>query len=180
MQSDALLNFVQPGGSATAVGSAGAVVPIGNVIDLLGNGSGSAPTSIIGNVSTFGHDPGIGRVKPVVQIIVGTSFTTANSATAVFALQYAADAGSPSYVPGTWYISSATEPHAASVMVAGARINMGFTPAPPEVPRPRFIRLVLIVPSATNFNAGAINFAGPVMVADTLAFRQQPRNYAAA
>ncbi|MGE5148487.1 MAG: hypothetical protein ACM3II_00080 [Rhodospirillaceae bacterium] len=178
MQSDALTNFVQPQGAATAVGAAGVVVPIGNVIDMLGVGSGNAPPGIIGRTTLWGHDPGIGMVKPVLQISIGTTFTTSNAATGAFALQYAADTGAGGgYVPDTWYTSSQTQAHAVGVLTAGTLLSMDVTPAPPEVKTPRFVRLALIVPAATNMDAGSINFAGLTMGPEQNATVNMPNNY---
>lgn len=176
MQTDALNNFVAPAGSATAVGAAGAAVQIGDIIDMLGVGSGNAPPGIIGNATLWGHDPGIGR-KPVLQISIGTSFATGNAATGAFALQYAADAGSPTYAPDTWYTSSQTNAHAVAALTAGTMLTMDVTPAPPEVTNPRFVRLVLIVPAATNMNAGVVNFAGLTMGPEQNVTKNTPNNY---
>ncbi len=182
MQLDALTNFIQPGAAAQSmVGAAGAEIQIGNIIDLLGNGSGQAPTSIIGNTTTWGHDPDIGRVKPVIQINIGTAFTTGTAATGRFCLEYAADTGSAGgYVPGTWYVSSATEAHAVSQLTANQVLVMDLTPAPPEVPRPRFVRLTMQVPAATNMTAGTVTFAGLTMAADQNASKQAANNYVVA
>lgn len=182
MQLDALLAFVQPGATPqTAVGAAGAEIQIGQIIDLLGNGVGNAPTNIIGNTSVFGVDPGIGRVKPEIYISLGTGFTTGNAATGQFALEYAADQGvAGGYQPSTWYVSSETEQHAASVLTAGQVIRMDITPAPPEVPTPRYVRLTLKVPAATNFSAGTISCAAVTMARDDQVNRYMPNNYTVA
>src|SRR5579863_8182505 len=102
MQLDALLNFVQPNAMPVSlVGAAGASISIGGVIDLLGSGVGTAPQGIIGNTTLWGDDPGIGRVKPDIQITIGTAVATGNGATTAFALQYAADTGAAGgYQPG--------------------------------------------------------------------------------
>lgn len=182
MQLDALVSFLQFGAPpVSAVAAAGATIPIGNVIDLLGNGVGQAPTAIIGNTTLWGADPGIGRVKPEIFANVGTAFATSDSCTAQFSLQYAADTGAAGgYLPGTWYDSSQTQAHAASVMTAGQVIRMDITPAPPEVPTPRFVQLVMKTPSGEVFTAGTITSAGVTMARDDNTSKNQAANYVVA
>lgn len=182
MQLDALTNFVQPGATpVTMVGAAGTAIQIGQTIDLLGAGVGVAPPGIIGNTTLWGVDPGIGQIKPVISIYIGTAATTGTAATGQFALQYAADQGSAgAYQPDTWYTSSETEAHAASVLSAGQQVKLDLTPAPPEVPTPRFVRLLMKVPTATNFTAGTVVFAGLTMARDDQTNRQAANNYVVA
>lgn len=177
---DALDTFI--GANATpvsVVAATGATIPLGNVIDLLGNGVGQAPTNIIGNTTVWGEPgTGIGRVQPAIQINIGTAFVNGTSTpTATFALQYAADAGSPTYQPGTWYTSSATNAHATAEMTADQVFWMDITPPPPEVTTPRFMRLVLITPAGTNYSAGTVAFAGKTMVPDQDVNKSVPNNY---
>ena len=163
------------------VGAAGAEIAIGQVIDLMGSGVGTAPANTIGNTTVWGHDPGIGRVKPEIQINVGTAFTTASAATGRFCLQYAADQGAAgAYQPSTWYVSSATEAHAASALPANTVIKMDVTPAPPEVTAPRFVRLTMQVPAATSMTAGTVTFAGMTMARDDNTTKYAPGNYVVA
>lgn len=182
MMTDALTNFIQPGATPQSmVGGAGVKIQIGQIIDLLGVGAGNAPPGIIGNTTVWGVDPGIGRVKPEIQISVGTAFATANAATGQFALEYAADQGAAgAYQPSTWYVSSQTEQHAVAQLPAGQVIRMDVTPAPQEVPAPRFVRLTLKVPTGTNMNAGTVSFAGLTMARDDNTTKNQPANYVVA
>jgi len=182
MQLDALTNWVQPGATPVSmIGAAGVEIQIGQVIDLLGSGVGTAPQGIIGNTSVWGHDPGIGRIKPEIQINIGTAFTTGTAATGRFCLEYAADQGAAgNYQPSTWYVSSATEAHAAAALAANAVIKMDVTPAPPEVPAPRFVRLTMQVPAATNMTAGTVTFAGLTMARDDNTTKFAPNNYVVA
>lgn len=182
MQLDALNCFVLPGATPQSVVAAdGVEVQIGSLIDLLGSGVGTAPQGIIGNTTLWGHDPGIGRVKPVIQVTVGTAFTTGNAAAGTFALEYAADLGAAgNYQPDTWYVASETQAHAVSVLSASQVINMDVAPAPPEVPRPRFVRLTVKPGTGAHFTAGTITFAGLTMAADQNAVKNAANNYVVA
>lgn len=182
MQLDSLTNFIAPGSTpVSAVGAAGATIALGAPLDLLGSGVGTAPANIIGNTSVFGVDPGIGRIRPDIQINIGTAFATGNAATATFALQYAADQGAAGgYQPSTWYTSSETNAHAVGALPANTVIRMDITPAPPEVPTPRYVRLILYPPAATNMSAGTITFAGLTMMRDDQVNRQAAGNYTVA
>lgn len=175
---DSQLNFVSYAGAAQSmVAGAGVAVVLGDVKDLLGQGAGTAPANIIGNATVFGEDPGIGRIRPVIQITIGTAFTTGNSATANFALQYAADAGSPTYQPGTWETATETGAKAVSEMTANQVLKLDWAAAPPNVQRPRFVRLVMLVPAGTNLSAGTVSFAGLTMARDDQAQKNQGKNY---
>ena len=182
MQTDAITNFIAPGAvPQSVVGAAGIEIQLGQTLDLLGNGVGQAPTDTIGNTTVWGADPGIGREKPVIQINIGTGFTTGTSATGTFRLEYAADQGAAgAYQPSTWYVSSETMAHAVGVLVANAKIRMDLTPAPPEVPNPRFVRLTVYPASGADFTAGTVTFAGLVTTPDDQANKNQAANYVVA
>jgi hypothetical protein len=183
MQLDALLNFVQPGQApVSAVGAAGAVVQIGAIIDLLGPGVGVAPPGIIGNTSLWGHDPGLGRVKPEINIHIGTAFATGNAATGEFAIQYAPDTGAAGgYQPGTWEDAETTGFKLVAELAANTVLRMDLPPAPPLTLMPRFMRLIMRPPAATNMNAGTVTFAGPTMARDEhQTMKQYPSNYVVA
>ncbi len=168
MQIDSKLEFV-PHASApqTVVGAAGATITFTGVIDLLGSGTGTAPSNIIGNAALFG-DPGegIGRTKPDIQITIGTAFTTGTAATANFALQYAPDLGTPTFLPGTWETAAETGAKPVSEMTANQVLRLAMPPTPPNTPRPRFMQLVMLVPAATNMTAGTVSWAGIVFARD--------------
>jgi hypothetical protein len=182
MQLDALTTFVYANGTPqSVVGAAGAAIPLGQPIDLLGQGVGTIPQNIIGNTSVFGVDPGIGRIRPEIQINIGTGFTTGNAATGTFALQYAADQGAAgNYQPATWYTSSETQAHAVSVLTPGQIIRLDVTPAPPEVLTPRYVRLICYPPAGENFSAGTVSAAFMTMARDDQANRQAASNYTVA
>lgn len=180
---DNQVSFVGLGAAAASlVGAAGALVQVGDVIDLLGVGVGVAPPSIIGNRASgfYGVDPGVGRTKPRCAIYIGTSLATGNSATAEFALQYAPDTGSSGgYLPGTWEDGATGGAKAVAEYAAGVLAQLDLPPAPPSTQTPRFVRLVMRVPASTNLSAGTVIFAGLVMGLDEQAQRQAPNNYTA-
>src|ERR1700761_2615456 len=104
MRTDATWTFISTAAPFSLVGAAGANLPT-NPIDMLGLGAGVAPTDIIGTVSTWGTDFGISAGKmgtPKLQVSIGTSLATANACTLNLAIQFAPDAGSPTYQPGAW------------------------------------------------------------------------------
>lgn len=179
MMLDAALTFVSPNGPPqSVVGAAGAALQLGGVIDLLGQGVGQAPAGIIGNASFFGQDTNTGIWKLDFQLGIGTSFTTGTSATGNFAIQVAPDTGSAGgYLPGTWETAAETGAKAASELVANTIIRMAMPPAPPATLRPRYMRLLLSVPSATDFTAGTVSSAFFVQGRDDLQNKQAANNY---
>lgn len=181
MMIDSRLEFCPHAGAAqTLVGAAGAEITFTGIIDLLGSGSGTAPSNIIGNATLFGEDPGIGRMRPEVQITIGTALTTGTAATARFTLQYAPDAGTPTYLPGTWEVAVASNAYPVSEMTAGAVVRFAMPVTPPNTPRPRFMQLTMQVPAATNMTAGTVSWAGIVFARDDLAQKNAARNYVVA
>lgn len=185
MQVDQQLTFVGLGAAAVSlVGAAGAAVVIGNPLDLLGLGVGVAPQGVIGNPFNgfYGVDPGPGMLKPTFSGRIGTALATGNAATAEFVLQVAPDTGAAgNYQPGTWEDWVTTGARAVGDFAANSKVRMDLGPAPNNTPVPRFIRLLLRVPAATNLNAGTMTFAGLVMADDDLGNVQQaPVGYAVA
>jgi hypothetical protein len=182
MQIDSKLEFVpHTGAPQTVVGAAGATITFTGIIDLLGEGVGTAPGSIIGNATLFG-DPGegIGRTKPDIQISIGTAFTTSNAATANFAIQYAPDSGTPTYLPGTWETAAETGAKPVSECTANQVFRLAVPPAPPNTQRPRYMQLVVLIPAATAMTAGTVSWAGIVFARDDLAVRQGAKNFTVA
>jgi hypothetical protein len=179
MRIDASLAFVPIGGNLSLVGAAGVAIPAPNVIDLLGQGVGTAPTNIIGNVSTFGADLGIGAMKAQLECTVGTAFTTSNSATLNVQVQAAPDAGAGSgYQPGTWQTLVETGPITAAQLTANQVIaRFDWPPAFPANLRPRYVRLLFSPLAATNFTAGTIANAIITTVRDEQANRYAANNY---
>ena len=181
MRLDSTLAFVALGSPLSIVAASGVAIP-SQVIDMLGNGVGVAPTSIFGTTTTWGADEGIGAFRPELMVAMGTAATTSNSATLNVQLQAAADQGAAgNYQPSTWYTLAETGTIAASSLTANAIIaRLPWLPAFPINLRPRFLRLNFAVASATAFTAGTIAFAIPTFVRDDLNQKNQPKNYVVA
>lgn len=179
MLTDALLNFVPQGQIISMVGAAGVAIPIGNPIDILGSGSGTPPANIIGTQSAiFGAETGVGQNKPVVLLTVGTAFTTSNSATLTVAFQGAPDTGSAGgYLPGAWQTYEATATLTAAQLTAGQGIRLEWPVTFPDNAEPRFLRLLGVVASATNFTAGTISNAVVTMARDDQSNKYAQRNF---
>jgi hypothetical protein len=179
---DAQTAFVLPNSAFSLVGGAGAIVQIGNIVDLLGVGVGVAPPNIIGNRSVYGVDPGIGLMKNEVEIDLLAALATGNSATAEFAIQYAIDSGaSGGYQPGTWEDANTTGIKAVGAFPAGTQIRMDLPPSPADMqlPPPRFVRAIMRPSAAANLNAGTVAFAGIVPARTDLVNKNAPNNYQA-
>ena len=174
---DASLQFVPLGSAMSLVGGAGVNLPSG-IIDLLGQGVGTAPQNIIGNVTLFGTDLGIGDDRLLLECTIGTALVTATSATLTIAIQAAVDLGTPTYQPGTWQTLVQSPAITAAQGTAGARVaRLDWPPAFPEGLQPRYMRLLAIVPSATDFTAGTLSFAGWTSDRDDYAVQYAARNY---
>lgn len=180
MMTDALAMFVPIGGNLSLVAGAGINVPSTLVYDILGLGVGVAPTNdIIGAVTVFGSDTGLGGMKAQVEAVIGTAPTTSNSATLNVAFQGAIDNGSAQ--PGTWNTFVETGPIAVANLTAGTVIaRFDWPPAFPANLQPRFLRLLFQVPAATNFTAGTISSAIVTLVRDDYGIKFQPKNYVVA
>ena len=194
MRSDASLAFVPIGGNLSLVGGAGVLIPSSNIIDLLGQGVGTAPQNIIGNTAAtgfnsgnFGTDVGIGRYLAQVQVALGsTTVTTSNSATLNVQFQGAEDPGSgSSYTPSTWqtfaetgYLTLTQLNNAITQGYPIARFD--FPPAFPANFAPRFLRLAFQPLAATNFTAGIIAYALVTTVRDDLGQKYAAKNFAVA
>lgn len=183
MYNDALLAFAPIGANQSMVGAAGASIvlaPGGVALDLLGAGVGVAPPNIFGtSFSTFGADIGIGVRKPLLAIAVGTAFATGNAATWNLAFQLAADQGAAgNYQPSTWYTAEETGPQAVGDAAANAIIaRFDWPPAFPTTLRPRYARLLMKFPAATNLSAGTIAYAIVTLDRDDLSIRNAQRNF---
>jgi hypothetical protein len=183
MRLDSQLSFVPLGAPLSLVGGAGIAIPSTNVIDMLGQGVGTAPSNlIIGNVAVFGTDMGIGTNRPELEVTIGTAATTGNSATLNVALQAAIDSGSGGgYLPGTWNTIVETGPIAAANLTANQTIaRFPWLPVFPAGLRPRYLRLLFSPAAATNFTAGTINFALVTFVRDDQANRYAAKNFTVA
>lgn len=180
MISDALVNFIPPGAPLSLVGGAGVAIPSA-VYDELGQGVGTAPQVIIGTRTLFGADYGVGE-KPLIDVAVGTPFTTANAATLQVALQGAPDTGAGGgYLPGAWTTLIQTGLIPVSQLTAGAIIaRLNFAMAVPPSALPRYLRLLFSPASATNFTAGTIAFAIVTMVRDDWSAQYAAKNFTVA
>lgn len=179
MRIDSQWSFIPTSAPLSLVAGAGVNIA-SNVIDLLGQGVGTAPQNIIGNVSLFGTDMGIatGLLTPKLQAVIGTGLVTANSATLNLAFQLAPDTAN-TFQPGTWQTVEETGALTAAQLAAGTVFaRFTFPPVFPATLRPRYARLLGQIPSGTNFTAGTISFAGIVPTRDDYASEQQAaRNY---
>jgi hypothetical protein len=180
---DGQLSFIAPGSTLSLVGGPGVSIPSPLTLDLLGAGVGVAPPNIIGNVSTFGADIGIGgHLRPEIMCALGAACTTANGATLNTALQAAADPGAAgNYTPTSWTTVAETGPVAAANLTAGQILaRFPFLPAFPANLRPRFLRLLFQIVAGTNFTAGTVSFATVTLVRDDLAQKFAAKNFSVA
>ena len=178
---DALLSLVPIGGNLSLVAGAGVAIPSTNVIDLLGVGPGNAPPNIFGNATTFGEDPGIGRLRPEIACGIGQGLAGPGGTGLNFALQYAPDTGlGGGYQPGAW--QTAVETGILPLALLGANAKIGrfpWLPAFPDGARVRFVRGLFTV-SGGPLTAGTIAFCGVTMSRDDQSNRQSARNYSVA
>lgn len=179
MRLDQSLMFVANGAAPLSmVGAAGANIA-SNTIDLFGLGVGVAPTNIIGNVTLWGSDLGVGGgdANPRLQVTTGVAFVTANACTLNLALQMAPDT-LPNHQPGAWQTVNETGPLTAAQLLANTVIaRFDWPPAFPQNLQPRYARLLGQVPAAENFTAGTISFAGITLVRDDYNVQNAARNY---
>lgn len=182
MFTDALLNFVPINGNLSMVGADGVAIPSPNVIDLLGQGVGTAPAVIWGTPAVFGAPDamGVGGARPELNVAVGTTFTTGNSATLNVALQAAADSGAGGgYLPSTWNTLVETGAIAVAQLVAGTIIaRFPWLPPFPANLRPRYLRLLFSPATSTHFTAGTIASALVTPVRDDQFNKYAARNFA--
>lgn len=187
---DALVTFVGIGGNLSLVGGAGIPIASG-IVDLLGNGVGQAPTSIIGNVTVFGTDEGVGGKRPELNITIGAALTGAVGTTLKAALQAAIDTGvGGNYQPGTWTDIVSQDNIALANITGGATagsviFRSPFLPTMPANLRPRYLRLLFSpqlagATPAGLFTAGTISSALVTMVRDDQANKFAAANYTVA
>lgn len=172
---DASLSFV-PIGAPQSLADVVGDYPSTNLIDLLGQGAGTAPANIIGNATTFGEDAGIGGVRPEINVVVGTSFVSGGGGTLNVKLQAAADTAG-TYLPGAWQTLGETGPIAVANLASGTVIaRFPFLPAFPANLNPRYLRLLFTIATAT-ITAGTIAAALVTMVRDDQANRFAASNF---
>lgn len=174
---DALTNFVPLGSPLSIVAGAGVAVA-STPLDELGSGVGTAPQNIIGTRTLFGADLGVGE-KPLIDVTVGTAFTTATAATLQVALQGAPDTGAGGgYLPGAWTTLIETGLIPVTQLTANAIIaRLELAMAVPPSALPRFLRLLFQTPSGASFTAGTISFAGLTMVRDDYSIAYAAKNF---
>jgi hypothetical protein len=173
MMLDASLTFVPAGVPASMVVGGVATTQLGQWIDLLGQGVGTAPMNIIGNTTVFGEDVGIGIWKLDLQINNGTAPLGGDNN---FALQGAIDTGlSGGYQPGTPETFAETGSKTPAQLPANSVLRMAMPPTPPDMPTPRFIRLVSV--SSAAVTAGTVAAAFMVQGRDDLQNRFAANNY---
>lgn len=179
MRLDSQLNFVPA--PLSCVGATGASFPSPNVIDLLGQGVGTAPQNIIGNAATFGEDIGVGggSVEPELMCTVGTAFVTGGSATLNVQLQASADSGvGGGYQPASWVTLEETGAISAANLTANQVIaRFDWPPNFPANLGARYLRLNFVTPSGQQFSAGTIAFAGFTLVRDDQSQKYATKNY---
>lgn len=188
MFTDGQLAFVPLGTPLSLVGAAGVTFPSTNIIDLLGNGVGVAPTSIIGSTrSVYGVDAGVGGLRPELNISVGTAFTGATGQQLKVALQGAPDPGAAgNYTPTTWTDIVSQDGIALANLTANAVIfRAPWLPDMPPNLQPRFLRLLFSPMTATalpsgSFTAGTIASALVTTVRDDYAARYAAKNFTVA
>lgn len=156
---DALLSFVPIGSPLSLVAGAGVNIPSSVTIDLSGAGLGVTPPSYWGTTTSFGQADAMGvGERPELAIAIGTALATGNSATLNAALQAAADNGSNQ--PLTWKTIGESGAQTPADLIANTVFcRLPWLPPFPAGLRPRFLRLLFQVPSATNFTAGTISSA---------------------
>jgi hypothetical protein len=178
MYTDATLNLIPPSAPLSLVVGAG-VSPTSAVLDLLGQGVGTAPQAVIGTSPTFGIDFGIGDNRVELAIAIGTSLATSNGATLNVALQLAPDTGAAGgYQPGTWQTVGETGPMTVAECASQNFVaRFPWLPSIPEGLQPRYAQLLFQIPPTENFTAGTIAYAVITTDRDDLAQRFAPRNY---
>jgi hypothetical protein len=175
MLTDSKLAFVLPGNPLSFIGGVDVASPL--IIDLLGNGVGQPPASIIGNKSVFGVDAGVGDHRPEIDTVIGDDALTSSSATLNIALQGAVDTGAGGgYQPGTWTTIVETGPLAAATLISGyVAGRFPFLPYPTSA-LPRYLRILFQVATGT-FTQGSIAFSVVTFVRDDNANKYAASNF---
>ena len=174
MRIDALLSFVPLGAPLSLIGGSGVTVR-SNVIDLLGQGQGTAPVNIIGTTTLFGTDQGIGTFRPELMVALG-NLAVLGATSYNFALQAAPDAGTPTYLPGAWTTLAET----GAIPIANLTANQvvarfPWLPAFPATLQPRYLSLLMTAVGVPT--QGSIAFALVTLVRDDLANKYAAKNF---
>jgi hypothetical protein len=182
MMIDSQLAFVGINTNLSLVGGAGVSIASTNVIDLLGQGIGTAPASIIGLPTSglFGTDLGVGENPEELQVTIGTGLASANGALLNVAFQAAPDTA-VTHLPGTWQTLIETGALPLADTAAGAIIaRFKFPVAVPANLQPRYVRLLFNPGIGANFSAGTIQSAFITPVRDDWSMKYAARNYTVA
>lgn len=175
---DSQLSFV-PIGAPLSLAQVVGDYPSTNLIDLLGQGAGTAPVNLIGRPTLFGTDMGIGQIRPELNIAVGTAFVSAGGGTVNVKLQGAPDTA-VTFQPGAYTTLSETGPITVANLTAGQMVaRFPFMPSFPANLNPRYLRLLFSVATAT-ITAGTIAFALVTMVRDDQANKFAGSNFTVA
>lgn len=176
MFSDALWQFVPQQGPISLIGLASAQ---SNVLDFLGQGQGTAPANIIGNTTLFGQPDafGVGGYRMDLAIATGAAAFVGVGVAMNIQLQYAADLGTPTYLPDTWVTVTESGPIAVGSLLANTIVwRNPFIPPQPLINRPRYARLNFAMTGGT-FSVGSIAYAIPEIGMDNLTMKYSSRNY---
>lgn len=177
MLTDSLVSFIPYGAPLSLVGGAG-ISFRSSIYDILGQGVGQAPVSIIGNAAVFGEDVGIGDPRVQTLVLFTTALVAVGGSTLNIQFQGAPDAGTPTYQPGAWTTLMETGPLAAANLTLSAiAARFDFPPAFPVNFRPRYLSLLFSPSAGGSFSAGAV-LAPVTTVRDDQANKFQARNYA--
>jgi len=173
MINDALVNFI-PLTTPLDLGNGVAGDYASSIIDLLGQGDGTTPNNIFGNATYFGEDPGIGRFRPQIEVLVTEAFVGGTS----LQVKFQAAPDDADHVASTWTTLVETPAIAtASLTLSQVLARFDFPPAFPAGLNPRFLRLLFTTVGV--FTAGMV-LAPVVMVRDDQSNKFIPRNYAVA
>lgn len=158
MLNDTQLIFDSNASLAIAAGSQASQ----QVIDLMGGGVGTPPPNYFGvQNAVAGEDIGIGdgASPPVLNVIIGTTFTSGGAGTLQVQLQASVDSGAPNYTPSAWKTLLQTDTLPVAVLTAGTKIaECTWPPRYPGQAMPRFLRLNYVVATAA-MTAGTIAIA---------------------
>jgi hypothetical protein len=178
---DQLAKFIPEGAPLSLVLGAGLSVR-SNIIDLLSAGVGVPPPNIIGNRTLWGSDLGIGDDRPLINTVIGTTFTTSTACTLNIQYQGAADTGAAGgYQPGPWTTFMETGFLPASQLVSQAVVGrFDFEPAVPVSFQPRFLSQNFQTLTGASFTAGTIAFSVVTMARDDWSVKYASNNFVAA
>ncbi len=182
MLTDALLAFVPIGAPLSLIQAQSVATPSG-VIDLLGQGLGTAPQGIIGTATVFGTDMGVGGLRPELNISVGVAFVLAGGATTLkIALQAAPDPGAAgNYTPAnSAYVDIVSQDGilVANLTAGAVPFRSPWLPVMPPGLQPRFLRLLFTSSGVgTGYTAGSIASALVTTVRDDYSAKYAAKNF---